>query len=249
MSCCNSYPACESDLPLACEPLEVTTEPKRLVAEDIAGCKKTISSPIEDSKLQFNASTNNIEWTPIDPIINEADEADAIVGLDSLNDEVKIKGTATATEDEFLVHDGASWKKKEITNIFAGDGTLVKEAGQVPSFVNGTPGQILKVNSLGVPQFANLSNWFSFDADTTLASGQYVLADTSAGTITLTLPLAPASNDAIVFADKFGTWSTSNLTIARNGSTINGLAENLVCDIDGADFTLIYNGSTWNIYA
>lgn len=93
-----------------------------------------------------------------------------------------------------------------------------------------------------------IQSWVSLNSSTGVTAGQHILADTSAGAITLTLPTTPAVNDAIIFADKYKTWDTNNLTIARNGNTINGLAENLVCDVEGADLTMIYNGTTWNIY-
>jgi hypothetical protein len=94
-----------------------------------------------------------------------------------------------------------------------------------------------------------IQSWVSVSTSSTVYAGQHIMADTSAGVITLTLPTTPATNEAITFADKFNTWDTNNLTIARNGNTINGLSENLICDIQGANITLIYNGSTWQIYA
>jgi hypothetical protein len=37
--------------------------------------------------------------------------------------------------------------------------------------------------------------------------------------------------------------------VARNGSTIGGLAEDLVCDITGVSVQFVYDGSTWEVYA
>jgi hypothetical protein len=50
-------------------------------------------------------------------------------------------------------------------------------------------------------------------------------------------------------ADAGGVWGTNNLTVARNGSTIGDLAENLTCDINGASVQLVYDGTTWEVYA
>jgi len=44
-------------------------------------------------------------------------------------------------------------------------------------------------------------------------------------------------------------WETTNLTVARNGSTIEGLAENLILDISSIQVQLIYDGTTWEVYA
>jgi hypothetical protein len=109
----------------------------------------------------------------------------------------------------------------------------------MPVTINGTTG-------ITTPA---IQSWVSLSANANVTQGQHIMADTSAGVITLTLPATPAVNEAITFADKFNTWDTNNLTIARNGNTINGLSEDLVCDVQGANITLIYNGSTWQIYA
>jgi hypothetical protein len=50
-------------------------------------------------------------------------------------------------------------------------------------------------------------------------------------------------------ADAGGNWGINNLTVDRNGSTIGGLAENLVCDIAGASVQFVYDGTTWEVYA
>jgi hypothetical protein len=53
----------------------------------------------------------------------------------------------------------------------------------------------------------------------------------------------------VVVADAGANWGTNNLTVGRNGSTIGGLAQDLVCDISGANVQLIYDGTTWEVYA
>lgn len=94
-----------------------------------------------------------------------------------------------------------------------------------------------------------IQSWVSLSANANVTAGQHILADTSAGTITLTLPATPAVNEAIIFADKSRTWDTNNLIVARNGNTIEGLAEDLTCNVENANFYLIYNGTTWRIFS
>jgi hypothetical protein len=53
----------------------------------------------------------------------------------------------------------------------------------------------------------------------------------------------------VVVADAGASWGTNNLTVGRNGSTIGGLAEDLVCNINGVSVTLVYDGTTWEVYA
>lgn len=86
-------------------------------------------------------------------------------------------------------------------------------------------------------------------ANYTVVDKQGVLADTSGGAFTVTLPATPAAGAQVVVADAGSSWATNNLTIGRNGSTIGGLAQDLVCDITGASVQLVYDGSTWEVYA
>ena len=74
-----------------------------------------------------------------------------------------------------------------------------------------------------------------------------MIADTSGGVFTITLPASPSAGHAVEFADG-ASWATNNLTIARNGSTIEGAAENLTVDIAGVSIELIYDGSTWEVF-
>jgi hypothetical protein len=76
-----------------------------------------------------------------------------------------------------------------------------------------------------------------------------VLANTSVGSFTVTLPASPVSGDQVVVADPTGDWGVNNLTIGRNGETISGNASDLICDISNVSVQLIYDGSTWNIYS
>lgn len=62
MSTCSPCPPCDSSFPLLCEPLETTSNAKRLVVEDSAACQKTIQSPVDQQVLK-NDSSSNISWT------------------------------------------------------------------------------------------------------------------------------------------------------------------------------------------
>lgn len=62
MSNCSPCPPCDSVFPLLCEPLETTSNAKRLVVEDSAACQKTIQAPSTQQVLKNNSSSN-ISWT------------------------------------------------------------------------------------------------------------------------------------------------------------------------------------------
>jgi hypothetical protein len=92
-------------------------------------------------------------------------------------------------------------------------------------------------------------NYSQVTTDTSLTINTGYLADTTSAAITLTLPASPSVGDQIAIADKSNTAATNNVIVARNGNTIQGYAEDLTINVDGALVTLIYNGSTWVVYA
>jgi hypothetical protein len=74
------------------------------------------------------------------------------------------------------------------------------------------------------------------------------LADTSGGAFTITLPATPTAGHYIEFNDPKKTWTTNNLTIARNGSNIDSLAEDLICNISaGVGLTYISATIGWEV--
>lgn len=92
-------------------------------------------------------------------------------------------------------------------------------------------------------------NFRVVSAAETLISKAKIAANTTSGALTLTLPVNPTNGDVIDFYDYAETFDTNNLTIARNGSRIEGLEENLICNVKGAYFSLVYSGSTrgWQV--
>ena len=82
-----------------------------------------------------------------------------------------------------------------------------------------------------------------------VTNNQGVLANTTGGAFTVTLPATPATGDQCVVADAGGAFGTNNLTVDRNGSTISGLAENLVLNINSVSVQFVYDGTTWEIYS
>lgn len=96
----------------------------------------------------------------------------------------------------------------------------------------------------GPPGVAAASTYVA--ASTTLGTGIYDV-DTSAGPITITLPLAPATGASLMFADIAGTWLSNPLTLNRNGHTIMGLAQDLICNRSGRVFKIWFNGTDWRL--
>ncbi len=117
---------------------------------------------------------------------------------------------------------------------------------------DGSANQAIITNGSGVLSFVDMSGGISYVVKTgnyTTQSGEGVLADTSGGSFTVTLPASPAVGDQCVVADPTGDWATNNLTVGRNGSTIAGSATDLTCDIASVSVQLVYSGTTWDVYA
>jgi hypothetical protein len=81
----------------------------------------------------------------------------------------------------------------------------------------------------------------------TAASGDNILANTSGGSWTLTLPASPSTGNTVQVMDSNGTFDTFPLTVARNGQTIMGAAEDMTLSLEGVATTFVYNGSTWRV--
>lgn len=94
-----------------------------------------------------------------------------------------------------------------------------------------------------------LPNWLRKTTAYTAAANDSILADTSAAAFTITLPLTPAQFATITFVDTASTFDTNNLTVARNGNLIMGLAEDMVTNTKNASFSLVYDNTAngWRI--
>lgn len=90
--------------------------------------------------------------------------------------------------------------------------------------------------------------WTVKTANYTASSGDLLIADTSSGSFTITLPASPTSGSSLTIADG-NNWAVANVTIARNGSTIEKASEDLYLDIAAVTVDLIYDGTTWQVFS
>ena len=75
-------------------------------------------------------------------------------------------------------------------------------------------------------------------------SGVGYFTDTSGAAFNVTLPSSPSAGAVIAVADYGNTWNSKNLTILRNGSNIEGTADNFTCNVQGAAITFVYVDAT-----
>jgi hypothetical protein len=112
----------------------------------------------------------------------------------------------------------------------------------------GTPGQVLSTDGT-TASFTDASgggtSWQAVKTSGfTAAAGEGYFCDTTSSAFTATLPSSPTLGDSISFIDYAGTFDTNNLTIARNGKNIQGLAEDLTVSVERAGLTLVFTDNT-----
>jgi hypothetical protein len=78
----------------------------------------------------------------------------------------------------------------------------------------------------------------------TAVSGNGYFVNTTSGAITVTLPATPSAGAIVGVADYAGTAATNNITIARNGSLIEGLSYNAGINVNRDTITFIYVDAT-----
>jgi hypothetical protein len=77
-----------------------------------------------------------------------------------------------------------------------------------------------------------------------VTAGEGYFVNTTSAAITATLPSSPTLGQQVTFIDYAGTFDSNNLTIARNGKNIQGLAENLIVSVERSGLTLVFTDNT-----
>jgi hypothetical protein len=86
--------------------------------------------------------------------------------------------------------------------------------------------------------------WVIQSANTTAASGDRLMVNTTSSARTITLPASPNLGDTVTFVDYGGTFNSRALTVARNNQRIMGIADNMTVSTQGAGFTLVFSGNS-----
>lgn len=180
MSYCTPCPPCDTNFPILCEPLEVTTQAKRLVVEDTAACQKTLQTPSSSQQI-LKSVGGNLSWTSggndsiltknstgfvelrngstSEPIVlpNISSEAADNVPktLVMLADGTVKVWEPSLTADKFIAYwDGGDWRVNTINSILpAGQGVLIRDTANTLQIVpNGVSGSSLQMVGTS-PQF------------------------------------------------------------------------------------------------
>jgi len=78
----------------------------------------------------------------------------------------------------------------------------------------------------------------------TAVNGVGYFVNTTSGAVTVTLPASPSAGNIVAFKDYAKTWDTNNLILSRNGSNIEGDANNYSAVTEGLSIALIYVDAT-----
>ena len=108
-------------------------------------------------------------------------------------------------------------------------------------------GAVDMASTLTVAQAINgaLKRWTAYTANFTAVAGDRILADTSGGAFTVTLPASPAVGDEIHILDSAASFDNNNLTVARNSKKIQGLTADLTLTTENTGIGLVFMSDTY----
>lgn len=235
---------------------------KRAMLSSFRGSEAVSIPPIQvgDNNLLMFTAAGVIGLTP--------DQVRSILGITTVNLDVDagirtfINDSArTATVPDFIGQVGSQQDTGELyiaTGNGAGSWTAYAVFNIAPASVN-TPDKLVD-GVITTPKMADeavtpaklspevgANAWRMLDANATALPGDRIAADTSVFSFALTLPAAPQTGCQITIKDVGRAFGDNNLTIARNGNTIEGLSEDMQADVTGAEFRLFYTGTTWRV--
>ena len=127
-------------------------------------------------------------------------------------------------------------------------GTVASSYTLVLPTATGTANQVIQTDGSGNLSFATVAGGAAWQAvktsGFTAVAKEGYFCNTTSSAFTATLPVSATIGDFISFIDYAGTFDTNNLTIARNGHNIQGVAEDLTVSVERAGLTLVYVDST-----
>jgi hypothetical protein len=112
--------------------------------------------------------------------------------------------------------------------------------------LNYADGKLYFKNSTNVVQPLGIA-YTKVIANTTAKINQGYIANTAAGSFTITLPSSPQTGNYVIIVDD-ASFETNNLYVDGGAEPIVGVYEDLTLNIAGVSVTLLYDGGQWNVY-
>jgi len=151
--------------------------------------------------------------------------------------------TVNTTKDAAITAFNSSTNGTRLTEAEADIVDLQGRTTNVEGFVSTNSAQYTTLQSTVSALQTSLStvpsSWKIITSSYTALNNERIFVN--AGGITITLPLNPTLGYQVQLIDITGAAATTNWTVGRNGQKIQGLAENLVVNINGARMTLVYS--------
>ena len=168
--------------------------------------------------------------------VTSVDVSGGTTGLTTSGGPVTSSGTVTLAGTLNVANGGTGATSLTANNVILGNGTSAVQA-----VAPGTSGNVLTSNGT-TWQSTALPGGFPepqiISTNTAATSGQFLVVDTAA--ITITLPASPSAGDYVVVKDGTGAAATSSFTVARNGENIAASATDLTFDKNYAEITMTY---------
>ena len=163
----------------------------------------------------------------------------AIAQVDTINNFVVVNSTAytvTINGTAYTYTSGSSATAADITKGVAA--AINGDSNVAVTAVDNSGVSVVLTAKVAGTAFTSSINGNMTDATTTANKLKPV---------TITLPATPAENDIVGFLDLKGTFDKNNLTVARNGQTIMGLAQDMVVNTKNISFSLRFTNNDWRV--
>ena len=241
-----------------------------LVLQSTSNAIRLVGTQVEtDSTIRFSSTVGNtiieVEGTTDDAfetsIVVTEPTADRTITFKDESGTVALVSDIPTTLTDIGITDGTL--NQILSTDGAGNFSFVNNAGismqfsdTAPSIVGRQPGDLwyhtndgsmyVLYEDIDTTQWVQIINpsangWTELPGSTTLpaAGGNYFI-DTSSAAVTVTLPLNPVMGTKVHLIDGSGNAATNNITVARNGELIEGVADDIVMDYNRATLHLVY---------
>jgi len=175
------------------------------------------------------------------------------ITIDAENDQIKVGSATTIHSTGYQIGSsnlhstGLEVQNLNVSGVSTLSSAIVGTSVTITSSGLNVTGVVTATSFVGDGSgLTNVSpfNWTTKTSNYTALAKDGLFVNTSSGPITITLPSSPSTGDYIHFLDLNGTFATNNLTVARNGNNIIGVASDLVVDINNSGLTLVYTNAT-----
>ena len=175
--------------------------------------------------------------------------ADARVQAASLTDLSNVDAVVAGDDGKVLYYDHSSTSFKWKADSFTPTLTALTDVASVGAADNGK-----------VLYYDHPSTSFKWQIDpqkafnivattsTTMVAGEQYGFNTNSNPLSTSLPATASLGQSILVVDAGHYFGTNNLTINRNGNTINGATADLVLKANGHSVGFLWNGSGWVTY-